>query len=62
MDLSAIIVVALGMLIFFGGAAWLEIHSRRSSRPDRQGVRPQQPDDLTTPVGGAVNGRAAGSE
>ncbi len=32
MDLSAAIVVTLCILIFVGGAAWLEIHSRRSKR------------------------------
>jgi hypothetical protein len=38
MDLSGVIVVALGILFFFGGAAWLEIRSRKQNRPDQQDV------------------------
>ena len=37
MDLSGFIVVILGILFFFGGAAWLEIRSRKNKRPVRQG-------------------------
>ena len=33
MDLSGFIVVALGISFFFGGAAWLEIRSRKNNRP-----------------------------
>lgn len=43
MDLSGIIVVVLGMLLFFGGAAWLEIHSRKNKQPDREGELSPQP-------------------
>ncbi|HEX8650879.1 MAG TPA: hypothetical protein VF708_08550 [Pyrinomonadaceae bacterium] len=43
MDLSEVIVVALGILFFFGGAAWLEIHSRKQNRPDPQDVQPRPP-------------------
>jgi hypothetical protein len=43
MDVSGIIVAALGILIFFGGTAWLEIHSRKKNRTDRRDVQPQQP-------------------
>ncbi len=62
MDLSAIIVVALCILVFVGGAAWLGIHSRRGKRPDRQGVQPQQPDELTTSARRAVNRSVATGE
>ena len=53
MDLTGIILVVLGILIFFGGAAWLEIHSRKNNRPDRQDARPQQPDNLPGQTGDA---------
>jgi len=43
MDLSGFIVVILGILFFFGGAAWLEIRSRKNKRPVRQGERSPQP-------------------
>ena len=43
MDLSGIIVVILGILLFFGGAAWLEIRSRKNKRPVRQGENRPQP-------------------
>jgi hypothetical protein len=62
MDLSGIIVVVLGILIFFGGAAWLEIRSRKQNRPDRQDVQPQQPAVSTTSAKRTVNRRVAGSE
>ena len=62
MDLSAIIVVALGILIFFGGVAWLEMRSRKSNRPARQDAQPQQPDDLTTSARRTASRRAAMSE
>ena len=62
MDLSAIIVVALGILIFFGGVAWLDIRSRKSNRPVRQDAQPRQPDDLTTSVRRTVSRRVARSE
>ena len=62
MDLTGIIVGALGILFFFGGAAWLEMHSRKQSRRDRQDVRTQQPDGSTTSAGRTVNTRVASSE
>ena len=62
MDLSGIIVVALGILLFFGGAAWLEIHSRKQNRPDQQDVESRQPTGPTTSAGRTVNRRIARSE
>lgn len=41
MDLSAFIVVGLGILFFVGGAAWLEARSRKGKRADGRGERPQ---------------------
>ena len=29
MDLNAIMVAIVGVLLFFGGTAWVEIHSRK---------------------------------
>lgn len=37
MDLTAIIIVVFCLLGFFGGVAWLEIHSRKKRAPARQG-------------------------
>ena len=37
MDLSVLIVAGLGILFFVGGAAWLEVHSRKNKRTDGQG-------------------------
>ena len=62
MDLSAIIIVTLGILLFFGGAAWLQIHSRKSNRPARCGERQQQPAAKTTSAGRRVSRRVARSE
>ena len=62
MDLSGIIVVVLGILLFFGGAAWLEIRSRKQNHPDRLGVQPQQPAVPTTSARRTVNRRVASSE
>ena len=62
MDLSGVIVVALGILFFFGGAAWLEIHSRKQNRSDPQDAQPRQPTDPTTSAGRTLNGRVARSE
>jgi hypothetical protein len=62
MDLSEIIIAALGILIFFGGAAWLEIHSRKQSRPDRRDAQPQQPAGSTMPDKRMLNRRFASSE
>jgi hypothetical protein len=42
MDLSEVIIVMLGILFFFGGAAWLEIHSRKNESPVRQGAQLSQ--------------------
>jgi hypothetical protein len=62
MDLSAIIVAALGILFFFGGATWLEIRSRKQNRPKRQGVESQQPAGSSTSAGRTVDRRVARSE
>lgn len=62
MDLSAIIVVALGILIFFGGVAWLEIRSRKQNRLARQDAQPRQADDLTTSARRTLSRRVARSE
>lgn len=62
MDLSGVIVAALGILFFFGGAAWIEIRSRRHNRPDLQDVQPRQPTGPTTSAGRTVNRRVARSE
>jgi PBP1b-binding outer membrane lipoprotein LpoB len=62
MDLSEIIVVALGILLFFGGAVWLEIRARKQNHTDQQDVQPLQPTDLTTSAGRTVNRRIAESE
>jgi hypothetical protein len=42
MDLSGIIIGALGVLFFFGGAAWLEIRSRKNRLADAQGEQSPQ--------------------
>ena len=62
MDLSAIIVTAFGILFFFGGAAWLEIHSRKSKRPARHGEQRQQPAVTQTSAGRGESRLAARSE
>jgi hypothetical protein len=62
MDLSGIIVVALGILIFFGGTAWLEVRSRKQNRPDRRDVQPQQPAGSTMSDERTLNRRVASSE
>ena len=61
MDLSAMIVVALGILFFFGGAVWLELHSRKSNRTARGG-EPQQPAVTMTPAGQGVGRQVARGE
>jgi hypothetical protein len=43
MDLSGVIVVILGILFFFGGAAWLEIRSRKHKRPVQGSEHSSQP-------------------
>lgn len=62
MDLSEIIVVALGILLFFGGAGWLEIRSRKQNRPDQREVQPQQPADSNTSDERTLNRRVASIE
>jgi hypothetical protein len=62
MDLGGVIVVALGILFFFGCAAWLEIHSRKQNRSDPQDVQPRQPTGTTTSARQALNRRVARSE
>ena len=43
MDLSGVIVVVSGILLFFGSAAWLEIRSRKNQRTVRQSECSPQP-------------------
>lgn len=62
MDISGIIVVVLGILLFFGGAAWLEIRSRKQNGPDRLDVQPQQPAGPTRSARRTVSRRVASSE
>jgi hypothetical protein len=62
MDLSGIIVVVLGVLFFFGGAAWLEIHSRKRSLADGQGEQASQPAVSTRPGGREAHSRVAKSD
>jgi hypothetical protein len=62
MDLSGFIVVILGILFFFGGAAWLEIRSRKNKRPVRQGGHSLQPAVSTMSGRRTVHRREAKSE
>ena len=62
MDLSAIIVVLVGLLFFVGGSAWLELHSRRKKRADPQSEQSPQPAAATPSAGRTVYRRAAESE
>ena len=61
MDLSAIIVVVLGMLLFFGGAAWLEIRSRKNNQPVQQGGPSPLPAVSTASSEGTAHSREAES-
>ena len=61
MDLSAFIVVSLGILLFVGGTAWLEFRSRKEKRRDGQGEQ-TPPAASTTPAGRTRHGRVAKSE
>ena len=61
MDLSAIIVAVLGILFFFGGAAWLEIRSRKNKAPGLQGKHSSRQAAPTASVEGTVRGREAES-
>jgi len=36
MDLSGIIVIVSGLLLFFGGVGWLELRSRKNKMPARR--------------------------
>ena len=58
MDLSALIVAGLGILFFVGGAAWLEVHSRKAERTDGRGGQPQ-PAASAAPAGRTRHGRVA---
>jgi hypothetical protein len=62
MDLSGAIVVVLGILFFFGGAAWLEIRSRKNKRPIQQGEHSPQPAASTMSAERTVYRRVAKSE
>ena len=55
---SEIIAAALGILIFFGGAAWLEIHSRKNRQAVRQGEHSSRPDVSTVSAEVTVQSRA----
>jgi hypothetical protein len=61
MDLSAIIVVVICIIVFFGGVAWLEIHSRKKRGPARQGRHSPRLDVSTVSVEETVRGREAES-
>ena len=58
MDLSALIVAGLGILFFVGGAAWLEVHSRKNKRTGGRGEQPQ-PVATAAPAGRTGHGRVA---
>lgn len=58
MDLSALIVAGLGILFFVGGAAWLEVDSRKNKRTGGQGGQPQ-PAASAAPAGRTTHGRVA---
>jgi hypothetical protein len=59
---SGIIVVALGLLFFFGGAVWLEFRTQKQNSPDRQDTQPQQPAGSTMSTGRTGSMCAARSE
>ena len=59
MDLSAIIVVVFCIIIFFGGVAWREIHSRKKRGPARQGGQSPRPAISTVSVEETVLSREA---
>ena len=61
MDLSAIIVVVFCILVFFGGAAWIESRSRKEKRRDGRGGRSPHAAP-TANAGRAGYGRAAEGE
>ncbi len=61
MDSSEIIIVVFCILGFFGGVAWLEIHSRKKRGPARQGGLSPRPVVSTLSVEEAVHGREAES-
>ncbi len=58
MDLSTFFVVGFGILFFVGGAAWLEVRSRKDERTDGQG-EPPQPAAPAAPARRTRRGRAA---
>ena len=60
--MSGIIVVVLGILFFFGGAAWLEIRSRKSRRAGGQGEQLPQPAFSIRLRGRAARSRVAKSD
>jgi len=62
MDLSEVIVVILGILFFFGGAAWLEIRSRKHKRPVQESEHSSQPVVSTMSAGRTAYRREAKSE
>jgi hypothetical protein len=46
MELSGIIVIVSGLLLFFGGIVWLEIRSRKNREPARRDVNTPPPRPL----------------
>jgi hypothetical protein len=62
MDLSGVIVVALGILFFFGGAAWLEIRFRKGRLADGRGEQPPQHAVSITSGARAAHSRVAESD
>ncbi len=58
MDLSTFFVVGFGILFFVGGAAWLEVRSRKNKRTGGRGEPPQSAASAA-PAGRTRRGRAA---
>ena len=61
MDLSGIIVIVSGLLLFFGGIVWLEIRSRKNRTPARRDADTQRPALSTAPARHTVYRRGAGA-
>ena len=60
MDLSRIIVIVSGLLLFFGGIVWLEIRSRKSKPPAPRDADTPRPAFSTAPARRTVYSRGAG--
>jgi hypothetical protein len=59
MDLSGIIVIVSGLLLFFGGIVWLEIRSRTNRGPARPDSNTPRPALSTAPARRTVYRRGA---